>query len=337
MAKQIGIRILLLCMIITGWAGVYKVWFWPEELAAEGPELPKLMQLKNRCDLLYFGESSNISYDPVKDTNTISISGLLAQNLKGTVVGDITHQAYHMGIYLPLIKHIDASDRVNTLIVTLNLRTFDQACIHSGLETALRKQALYYAKQPPLMIHLRAALNHYDHVPEMERDRRMWKEWTFDTLRIKGIRFPWPTIKTWCEAPKFLRPDGTEDMEKRTLADHYIKAYAFVLKDHNPRVKDCDELVKYCKQIRKKLVFNLLPENTEYADSLVGPELTALIRYNRDYLTKRYRNMGIMVVDNLETVSGKDYIDQNWTTEHYMYRGRKTVADHLAAALGEKR
>lgn len=73
-------------------------------MAKEGPELQKLLKLSDSCDVLYFGESSNISYDPVKDTIITSISGLIAEQLPNKKLGDITHQAYHAGIYLPLIK-----------------------------------------------------------------------------------------------------------------------------------------------------------------------------------------------------------------------------------------
>jgi hypothetical protein len=61
--------------------------------------------------------------------------------------------------------------------------------------------------------------------------------------------------------------------------------------------------------------------------------LVQLIRYNRDYLVKRYKAKGAIVIDNLEVVKGKDYTDQNWTTEHYNYKGRKAIADNVAQKL----
>ena len=331
--RKIAIRILALAAIAAGFNTLFTKFIWPEELAKEGPELQKLLKLSDSCDMLYFGESSNISYDPVKDSITTSISGLITEQLPNKKLGDITHQAYHAGIYLPLIKRIPPNGKVKTIIVTLNLRTLDQACIHSGLETALQKQALYYANQPPVWIHLRAALNDYDNVSEHERDHKMWKQWTDDKLEVNGIKFPHPTIKTWCEAVKFPLPDGSEDMPKRTLADHYVKAYAFVIDENNPRVKDFDQILKVCKAKNIKVVFNLLAENTEYADSLAGKPLAQLIRYNRDYLVKRYTAKGVIVVDNLEVVKGKDYTDQNWTTEHYNYTGRKAIANNVAQKL----
>ncbi len=332
---KIAIRIIALASIVWGFNVVFTKFFWPAELAKEGPELNKLIRLGDSCDVIYFGESSNISYDPVNDTNQLSISAILAQHLPNHIVGDITHQAYHAGIYLPLVKRIDLSSKVKTIIVTLNLRTLGQACIHSGLETALQKQALYYANQAPILIHLQAALNNYDHITAYERDHAMWKQWVGDTLKVKGLHFPYPTIKTWCEQEKFVQPNGQENMEKRTLADHYIKAYAFVIKNNNPRIKDLDEIVKICKAKNLTLIFNLLAENTEYADSLVGHSLAQLIRINRDFLVNRYSAKGVKVVDNLEAVKGQWFTDQNWTTEHYNYEGRKRIALNICHVFAE--
>ncbi|UPT67594.1 MAG: hypothetical protein M0D57_02665 [Sphingobacteriales bacterium JAD_PAG50586_3] len=86
------------------------------------------------------------------------------------------------------------------------------------------------------------------------------------------------------------------------------------------------------KEAKKKninVVFNLLAENTQYADSLVGPVLVNLMRENRDLLIKRYTAQGAIVVDNLELVNGHDYIDQNWTTEHYNQTGRWIIARNV--------
>jgi hypothetical protein len=40
-----------------------------------------------------------------------------------------------------------------------------------------------------------------------------------------------------------------------------------------------------------------------------------------------------VVVDNLELVPGKEFIDQTWTTEHYGYKGRMAIAGNLAQEL----
>lgn len=79
-----------------------------------------------------------------------------------------------------------------------------------------------------------------------------------------------------------------------------------------------------------------MAENSEYADSLVGKELVFLMSQNRDYLVKRYTKGNCVVVDNLGLVSGRDFIDQNWTTEHYNYKGRMAIAKNLAEHLKDQ-
>lgn len=328
--KGVIVRIVVIAVFAVIVNFIFKITLWQSELRSEAPDLIKLQRITDSCDILYFGESSNKSYDPVKDTVKTNISGLIAENLQNSIMGDITHEAFHAGIYLPLIKRIENNKKVKTIIVTLNLRTLGPPCVHSGLESALQKQSLYYRNIPPVLIHLYAALNFYDNKTEYERDFQLWKQWANDKLEVTGINFKYNTVKEWCEAEKFKLPDGTEDMPKRTLADHYIKAYGFVLNENNPRVKDIDEIVKVCKQKKLELYFNLLAENTEYADSLVGKLLLQLIRYNKDFLIKRYNRNNVNVIDNLESVSGKDFTDQSWTTEHYNFTGRRIIAQNVS-------
>ncbi|NUM31955.1 MAG: hypothetical protein HUU47_06490 [Bacteroidetes bacterium] len=335
-ANNIIIKITTIAVFAVALNYFYTFTFWRKELKNEAPDLLKLQRIADSCDILYFGESSNISYNPLTDTIKTSISGLIAEKLDGKILGDITHEAYHAGIYLPLIKRISNKNKVKSIIVTLNLRTLGPPCVHSGLESALQKQALYYRNLPPLIIHLWAALNNYDNQTEYERDYNLWKQWANDKLEVKGIDFNYLTVKQWCEAEKFRLPDGTENMEKRTLADHYVKAYGFVLNERNVRINDLDNIVNHCKNKKIKLFFNLLAENTQYADSLAGHTLVELMRYNRDYLMKKYNNMYVTTIDNLEKVEGKDYTDQNWTTEHYNYKGRNAIAANVALIVNSK-
>jgi hypothetical protein len=161
----------------------------------------------------------------------------------------------------------------------------------------------------------------------------MWYEWTFDTLQSNEVKFPAPTIKTWCALPKFVDESGRQNMELRTLADHYIKAYAFQIKEDNPRIAQFDEIIRICREKGITVVLNLLAENVERAEELLGDPLVYLMRKNRDFLKNRFEGEGVYVVDNLEKVSNKHFTDQNWTTEHYDQVGRQIIADQVADLL----
>jgi hypothetical protein len=328
------IKIALLLLLLPLFNSIYKQYYWKAELAQDADVLLDLIQLQDSCEVLYFGESSNFSYNAEKDSLTDRISDFISYYYSDLRFGTLNSSAYHAGIYLPLIKQISATSKVKTIIVTMNLRTFDQAAIHADLESALQKKAVMYASRPPLLNRVLVSLNYYDDTPAAERDRSMWYQWTFDTLKSNQVEFPYPTIKSWCAVVKFPLPDGTEDMKKRELADHYIKAYAFQIDTlTNPRIKDFDAIMEVAKKKNLNVVFNLLAENTQYADSLVGNNLVWLMLQNRDLLVKRYTQKGAVMVDNLEAVPGWDYTDQHWTTEHYGQYGRQLVAKNVADSL----
>ena len=82
--------------------------------------------------------------------------------------------------------------------------------------------------------------------------------------------------------------------------------------------------------------FNILPENINLADSLVGKELVYLMRKNRDFLVQRYSGKGVVVIDNLESVQSDYFIDKNWTTEHYTDKGRIIIAKNIVEHLNLK-
>jgi hypothetical protein len=136
------------------------------------------------------------------------------------------------------------------------------------------------------------------------------------------------------EAQGIWNADGSDNKELTSLACHYIKTYAFRINAlENPRIKDFDLIVALAKKRNWNLVFNLLAENMQQANTLVGKDLIDIMRSNRDLLMDRYNKNGVVVVDNLEAVSDNEFIDRNWTTEHYAEVGRKIIAKRVAIQI----
>lgn len=336
-ALKLTWRIALIALILVLSNAIYSRFIWENDLWKYGQMLHDVESNRDHADILYFGESSNFSYHPTRDSLEDRISDFISYYYPDLRFGTINHAAYHAGIYVPLIEHIERDCKVKTLIVTLNLRTLGQAVTHSPLETSMQQEKVLFSKYPPLVKRLFLTLNNFDNRSEIDRDKIKWQQWTNDVLKSDNdsISFPNPTIRSWCEQVKFPNENGIEDMPKRALADHYIKAYAFQVDESNPRIKDLDAIAQHCKNEGIDLIYNLLAENVEYADSLVGENLVWLMRANRDYLVQRYNTSGTVVVDNLETVEGYHFTDQNWTTEHYDQIGRQQIARNAALALKE--
>lgn len=334
MIKKLLFRFLVLSVGLFVMNGVYKFFFYEKDLREFSPEILEVWKQQQKNEILYFAESSNMN---VRDTDVVkkSISELTDDLLPQFRIGAVNKPATHAGIYKEWIKNM-RHPYPSAIVVTLNVRSFGADWRYSELESALQSGVVLLKPYPALANRFLMALNAFDNKPAALREQEMLKEW--EEVRFDfPFKVPYPTVRLWDNAMangSFTKPDGSWDMDKITLACHYVKSYAFQIKPDNPRVKDFDEIVAFCQKNNIRLVLNLLAENTEYAQQYVGKELVHIMRYNRNFLVKRYgQKKGVTVVDNLELLNGLDFSDQNWTTEHYGYDGRMKIAQNLSKAL----
>lgn len=335
MLRKIGIRILILVLILTGLNFIYNITFYEKDLKENCEECEDTKRLQPGTDIFYYGESSNVTAaenDSIK-TSIADITNLFFPTLRVTT---INKSAVHGGIYRYWLNCIDLKkEKPKAIIVTMNLRSFDAAWIHSRLETPLQQKVVMVRPYPNLVNRFALSLQAFDNKTEQQREEEMLRDWKRTKLHFP-FDFKYKTVRQWDNAMAnkgHLKPDGTLDNEKTILACHYIKTYAFNVTKENPRVKDFDCIADWCYKNNVNLYFNLLAENVNYADSLVGKELVFLMRENRDFLVKRYSKNNCTVVDNLEAVDGKQFIDQSWTTEHYTDKGRMKIGKNLAQRL----
>lgn len=334
MKRKLLLKFFLVIGILISMNEIYRLTLFTPDLYLHSPMTMQLDAARETADVVYFAESSNYSFAE-NDSDKRSISEFTALHFPGLKFTAIDTGAVHAGIYKKWLNYLGKKSKAQIIIITLNLRSFNASWIHSELETALQKGIVLLEERPELLNRFFLSLKVFDHKTAKEREQDFLKQWKTDL-----IEFPFPfkfkTVRQWDST---IGTDGVRnekgewDTKKTDLTAHYIKSYAFTLRENNPRIQDFDEIVRWCKSANKKLVFNLLSENLDYADSLVGKELCWLMKNNRDFLVNRYQSMDVTVVDNLSTVRGSDFIDQNWTTEHYVERGRKSVAKNLADSL----
>lgn len=330
--KHIAPRVLVLMLTIWLSAFVYKKIYWVPELKDQGPMLFNLLEFEWHNDALYLGESSNYWVSP-DDQDKRTISDMINDSLQGMRLSGLQVPAYHAGMFLPIVNWIDTHSRVKHLVVTLNLRSFDKPWIYSTQEGALMRTRCFYYDHHPLYNRLCATLGYYYNPSAEQQDEAMLYAFEHDSIKV-NFPLQWYTVNSWKDHIVYLKPDGSTDEDKQALAHHYVKAYAFSIDTvDNPRIKDFDAMAKICKAKGIKLYYNLLSENLQWADSLVGPDLVRVMKYNRDLLVERYSRMGVIVIDNLELVPGASFGEKNWTTEHYDQFGRLLVARRVAAVL----
>lgn len=325
-------RLVYIGLLFLGCNFFYSKYLWPVELKKEAPLMIKLTEEAKKSDVIYFGESSNFSFNPYTDTLSYSISEFLQLRFPEKRITHISHSAYHAGLFLSFIKQIPENSRVKTVVVTMNMRTFDEAALHSPLEPFLQKQRVYYSNRPPLMSRLFLTLKYYDNRDSMTHERDKFRAWRTNRIDKKGFQKEFKTLRQWMDAPKF-GDNKWPPSPKRIITDHYVKAFAFLIDESNPRIAEYDEIVRVCKRKKLNLIFVLLPENVDYARALFGEDLLAYMFYNRNFLANRYGHMEAMVADAFESVRGVDFTEQFWTSEHYNQTGRMAVADKISGLL----
>ncbi len=334
MVKKIIIRLGLLMLIVILANLIYSRFFFEADLNKHADIIEKIRQLDPQTEILYLGESSNFT-TRCDDSLRLSISDFLKDWYPTLVVNDLTHAAVHAGMYYRYLQNIPTTLPIKTVVVTLNLRSFNANWIYSDLETPLQKSIVLLKPYPPLVNRFLLSFKACDIKTDKEREHQFKQYWEKHHFSVP-FALPYKNVIVWDKA-KFnsgvLYTNGNKNWELTSLACHYIKTYAFQITDNNPRIGDFDKIVALAKKRGWNLVFNLMAENTQKAEQMVGPELVWFIHQNRQYLVNRYQAMGVMVVDNLELVNDREYIDQNWTTEHYAQTGRQQIAANLADSL----
>lgn len=332
MFKKIIPRLLALFTILVLLNQIYSRYIYPFDLK-KIDLADSLSRVKDTCQILYLGESSNFSFS-WSDRDRRRISDFVADYYPSLSVGTLNKGALHAGIYLRLLEQIPKDSKLETVIVTLNLRSFGPDWIHSKLESLLQRDILLLSPGPKLWNRFRMGLKAYYNPNETQRKALQQWHYTKDPL---GPECTYPTAQVWMNAIEEYKAQPPLTLESdRKLALNFIRLFAFSIDTlSNPRIHDLDRIARLARKRGWHLIFNLLSENVEKARQLTGDDLPHLMQHNRDILVKRYSRMGAVVVDNLTTVDSAYFIDKDWPTEHYTEPGRKAVARKVALALKE--
>ncbi len=334
--KALLVRIGVVVLLMAVYQVVYTRFFLEKDLQQHSPIINLVRKVVDEhAEIVYVGESSNLTFR-VDDLDKRRISEFVAEYYPSIKTRDITKEACHAGVYYQLLRNIPATSSVKTVVVTMNLRSFDAGWIYSNLETALQKSLVLLKDHPALYNRLMLSFKGYDIKSDAERERQFRDHLKSDKFLPEGS-FSYRSAADWdydLAMTGKKNAAGEYDKALTELACHYVKSYAFQIDTlHNPRILDFDRIVELAKSRNWNLVFNLLPENVTMLDSLVGDELLGMVKASRDVLVKRYSKNNVLVVDNLEKVSLEEFVDTNWTTEHYAEFGRKVVAHGVAQAL----
>lgn len=333
--KKIAVNLIALLLILIAVNYLYKVFFLENDIQKHADIINLVRAVPEDADIVYLGESSNVTYRG-DDLEKRPISSFIADHFPDLGVYDITKPAAHAGTFKVLLENLPEESKLKTVIVTMNLRSFNAQWVYSGLETSLQKSLVLLKQNPPLYNRFLLSFKAYDIKTEKEREEQFKRQWKRDVFHFP-YDFPYRDVTEWDRAMAYkgVKDElGNVDYPQTELACHYIKAYGFQIDTlEHPRIKDFDAIARLARERGWNLAFNLLAENSEKAEKLVGEDLLFLMNENARILKAYFEARGVLVIDNLNEVEDEQFIDQKWTTEHYAEKGRRTIASQVASAI----
>jgi len=352
--KDIAPKVLLRLAVGVLVFFVANIWYVSSGLRNEerlkfSPVAGKLDSAFLHGDVVYLGESSNTSFNPWTDTFGYSVSEFLQMYLPQNRVRGVSHDGYHVGLFSQMLglmpEHWADSSR-KTVVITVNMRSFGPSAMFNGNEASNQQEAIFYSHRMALLNRVFVSLHHYDSrdAREMERAKTQW--FRTKDLRLNGGAgnhygnthgdgrmvskgeefFYHNTVKWWLRdlQRQFAPVSGDADLARvMPMAEAYLKEFAFLLDEENPRVQALDAIVEKCKREQVNVVFVLLMPNYDHANRLFGEELTQLMDYNMDFLRKRFAGWE------------KEYKQGNFKVG-YVDVQRAYATDHLASYLNGK-
>ena len=123
-------------MLLVAMNWIYSKWFYERDLQAHSDmvNLPRQV-VADSCRIVYLGESSNRTYGWA-ESDQRKISDMVWAYFPNVRCGDMTKDASHAEIYYNMLKLIPKESSVETVVVTMNLRSDDTFVEDAGWRKA---------------------------------------------------------------------------------------------------------------------------------------------------------------------------------------------------------
>jgi hypothetical protein len=282
--------------------------------------------------ILYLGDSTALSFNPGEKDGR-STGSMLSVYYPGLCTGSINLASANARIWLKVLQSLPAYSAVETVVVTMDIRSFGPERILNDKSAKINRDityldGLWVGTVKRCLMHL----NVFRQKSPEAINRQLEKIQNEEILK-----FPFEsrinTTGKWLKAynTRYLPP---EQRLKQESTAGFIRALAFNIDTlNNPRIRDYDKILAYCKSRNLNVVFLLVPEDISRIESLAGKELSYLIHTNRELLVNRYRNKGAHVVDCLQSPAPEGFYGPQYKRVAFTSAGRQTLAKRLASEI----
>lgn len=334
--KKVIFRILALALFLFLANLLYTKTFWESDILKHADLLDSIAIKQNNTDVLYLSSSSNY-FCPSTDTSKSTISEYLNLYFPKLRINSI-HKGYmHSGVFFSVLENIPQDSPIETIIISINLRSFGAYWLYSEVESNYSAQKLMMEPNyPPLLKRFLLSLNHFDNKSKKERESQFLTSWTEDTLKSLRKEFPYKTVMDWdhaiAKSIKYKNEDGSINYEETGFACNIVKAFAFEINNNHPRIKDLDRIVELSKKRKWNLIFHILPEDFEKAERMIGSEIPFMLTQAKNIITDRFKEEDLQFVNNLDILNASFFYEK-YPTEHYNSVGKRIIAQKLSNAL----
>jgi hypothetical protein len=323
--NYIASRLIGFVLILLIGSIIYQFTIYPSIKKSEG-WLQHLAerQLEKNAEILYFSSSTNKAFGP-NDTDQRSIVQIVQDSIQHKVVS-IDTGAIHCGIFYEILQRIPQNQLPKKIIIDLNVRSFGNNWIHSGLENSLQRNLVYWNSYPGVINHLRASMKVYNYQSPAEHHRAIEYGEKFAELPFGNSH---TTIKKWCDSVFKVSKTPEEGMTMIRHFGHFID-------EKNSMLRNVDLIVEWGKKQHIPIVFIILPENVHRMEFLVGNDLRKLVEQNTDFLQKRYSTKNVHVINLVDDLDETVFFE-SFPTEHYTSVGRKHIAQKMIEVINSKK
>ena len=327
--KKFAAKLGVLLLIVIPLHAVINLWIFPPQqkfVAGNDEYLERLDRfLAEKRDVLFFAASVNWYHSP-EDADQRKISEMLDERLSEHLVGEVDHEAYHMGVYRAFCQYVASQGMVSPklIVISANLRSFsthwhkrpdwrfdDLQRYLMGTGKSARKnilnEAAYAITYRPFKIFkvYESDAVPFADLPVYDGDENVGPTSRFETAR----RFP------------------SAESTKQMIVYYYMQR---IHEDHE-RLRQMVSIAELANRSGLRVLFYITPVDYQACDRRLGTRFSEQIRENARTICNALQREGHEVL-NLSCSLPEDsfHYGDKFPNEHLNEKGLAFVAEKLA-------
>lgn len=285
-------------------------------MTAQIPEIALLDKyLRDETQIIYFG-SSDIKHAPLKDTDRSSIVEMLSKINPAYTIGDISQNAYYLGIFEALFKHISKSPiKPKAVVIPISLMSFSPGWDKfPGLQ--FEREQFYFTK-PPLIAYFFRPLTI---MRAINTNEVIFSE--YQQLPVYYGKEKIGIVSDF-DNPKY-RTTTTEN-----ISNKFIFLYMGSLDKNHRKLKSLDNIIDLADKAGIKLYVYINPIDFKNGERYVGPDFVKQTTANTETICSILKEKNLPCL-NLAFSLDSSYFDYSiYPGEHFNEKGRKFIAEQV--------